>query len=328
MTKEEQLRKMQMIAEEYINTPDEDKDITMLAKKYRTKHETITKYFKQNNIEVIRRSTKNAQKTKIINIAVQEYINTPESERSAAAIARKYGLNRKTIIAYAKEAGFTPTQHHNKPDFNNTAFDEIDTEEKAYWLGFLYADGFICAKSNHVGLTLALADIEHLKKYNKFLNYPKGLVVKQNGVDKQGQPLWACSTEFRDSHMWEALNSKGCVPNKSLIIKFPDIKMFKDPSLVRHFVRGYWDGDGSLGIYNNINYVSVIGTQSLLNGIQEYCGIPGYMRHKSGENEAVHCLKYTNLKAFKVATWLYEGATIYLDRKYEIYLKMSRKEAK
>jgi hypothetical protein len=55
---------------------------------------------------------------------------------------------------------------------------------------------------------------------------------------------------IRNSKLWEDLNKWGCVPNKSLILKFPDSEIFNnDESLILSFIRGYFDGDGSLGYY-------------------------------------------------------------------------------
>ena len=118
MTKEERQQLMNVIIEEYKNTPDDKKCINTLSKKYKVKNETIKKYLDQAGVEVIKNhNRKNLEKTKLIEMATDEYINTPEYERSAAATAKKYGINRKTIIEYAKKRGFTPTQHHNKPLF-------------------------------------------------------------------------------------------------------------------------------------------------------------------------------------------------------------------
>ena len=48
-------------------------------------------------------------------------------------------------------------------------FETIDTEEKAYWLGFMYADGYIGASRYSVGINLSLKDIDHLKKFCKYM---------------------------------------------------------------------------------------------------------------------------------------------------------------
>ena len=328
MTKAERQKLMNIIIEEYKNTPDNEKCIQDLVKKYNVKHETIKKYLIQAGVEIItNRRTKNPDKTKLINQAVDEYINTPEWERSAAATAKKYGINRKTIIAYAIERGFTPTQHHNKPNFNNTVFDIIDTEEKAYWLGFMYADGWISSKGHIVGLTLAEKDIEHLKKFNEFLQYPKGCVVKKNGFGIKGNQLWACSTQIGDQHLWDALYDKGCIPNKSLILEFPTSRQVPT-KLLRHFIRGYCDGDGSLGIYNNHNSLSFIGTEQFLEKVMNSLNITGNLYWKTNKSEEVHVLKYSGKKAAAIAEILYKDSNIYLERKYNIYLRMCPPKSK
>ena len=48
-------------------------------------------------------------------------------------------------------------------------FDTIDSEEKAYWLGFIYADGWISDANNCFTLTLQQRDVEHLLKFNEFI---------------------------------------------------------------------------------------------------------------------------------------------------------------
>ena len=57
--------------------------------------------------------------------------------------------------------------------FDEHSFDVIDTEEKAYWLGFLYADGNVSNTKNEVGITLQSSDIKHLYKFKTFLKSSK-----------------------------------------------------------------------------------------------------------------------------------------------------------
>lgn len=78
--------------------------------------------------------------------AVDEYINTEEP--SLTQIAEKYQLERHSISRSLKKLGIPVINHQNKLKFNNTVFDIIDTEEKAYWLGFIYADGCVASTGN------------------------------------------------------------------------------------------------------------------------------------------------------------------------------------
>lgn len=57
--------------------------------------------------------------------------------------------------------------------------------------------------------------------------------------------------------MWKVLNNYGCTPRKSPTLKFPDFSIFKDKTLIKHFIRGYFDGDGSLSRHISTHTVSL-----------------------------------------------------------------------
>jgi predicted DNA-binding protein YlxM (UPF0122 family) len=123
--------------------------------------------------------SKSEYKKQIINMAIEEYINTAEYNKSIQNISAKYGINKKTLAKYLKEKNIPIIANRNRSEFNRDFFDSIDTEEKAYWLGFMYADGYIGATEYSVGLNISLKDIDHLKKYNEALNYKKGLNISE-----------------------------------------------------------------------------------------------------------------------------------------------------
>lgn len=75
---------------------------------------------------------KRESKQTIINIAIQEYLNIPESDRSLTQIGRKYGIKRQTLSKYLKLRGYEVINYQNIHRLNETIFDTIDTEEKAY----------------------------------------------------------------------------------------------------------------------------------------------------------------------------------------------------
>lgn len=369
MTKEERNNRLNKIAEIYINS---ECSLQELSEQFEISAPCISRFLKSKNIEIKKATnrnnfleeavaqlknnsleevsskygiakevlqlavsglTKTEYKKRIIDMAIKEYVETALYDRSIVKIAKKYGINKKTLSKYLKEQHVDIVANGNRTEFNRDFFDVIDTEEKAYWLGFMYADGYICANSYAVGLNISLKDIDHLKKYNNALAYKKGLNISETHqfgskehTNKNGEIMYMVSTVIKDKHLWEALNSKGCVPNKSLILTFPDESIFKDRSLVYDFIRGYVDGDGTLGVYPHSKTnphleesLLIVGTKNFLEKVQDYLG-EGFLMHKTNCNENTYRLGYSTKKAHKAADLLYKNATIYLDRKYDIYI--------
>ena len=269
-------------------------------------------------------------KQNLINLAIKEYLGTPEEERSLTKVGEKYGVRRQTISKYLKDMGIEVVNYQNRARLDETVFDSMDTEEQFYWLGFLYADGNISKTGNRLELTLALKDIDHLEKFRNFLK----LTTEIKTVLRNGH--YACRLYVRNKHLWGTLNNLGCVPCKSLILEFPKKEIFKNNKMfILHFIRGYVDGDGCLSYYWNKQHtsintqVSIVSTESFLNSIKKLFGNKhGYIHNKSSkdwENKAYQ-LTFNGAIARKFARYLYEKATIYMQRKYEKYLYFCRLE--
>ena len=269
-------------------------------------------------------------KQNLINLAIKEYLGTPEEERSLTKVGEKYGVRRQTISKYLKDMGIEVVNYQNRARLDETVFDSMDTEEQFYWLGFLYADGNISKIGNRLELTLALKDIDHLEKFRNFLK----LTTEIKTVLRNGH--YACRLYVRNKHLWGTLNNLGCVPCKSLILEFPKKEIFKNNKMfILHFIRGYVDGDGCLSYYWNKQHtsintqVSIVSTESFLNSIKKLFGNKhGYIHNKSSkdwENKAYQ-LTFNGAIARKFARYLYEKATIYMQRKYEKYLYFCRLE--
>lgn len=263
------------------------------------------------------------ERTKRNQEIVQEYINTPDYLKNVTKLGEKFGLRARATSEILKKAGIEiyNTAHHTT--INETIFDTIDTEEKAYWLGFMYADGCIYSKENRIELSLQGSDINHLHKFAKFLENKKENFVKLNEGYKNGQ-YDRCRVSFRSQKVWNALNSKGCVPNKSLILKFPDRSIFSDESLIRHFIRGYVDGDGCLCNTTKIE-LNILGTKEFLLEMQKYLALDReYPVYQTKPNKNTYTFNLWCSTAILNMKYLYENSTIYLDRKYEKFKKICR----
>lgn len=200
--------------------------------------------------------------------------------------------------------------------FHSDIFSKIDSEEKAYWLGFLYADGYIAkGKGNYrIELGLAKQDYNHLVKFRKFIG-------KNNTISYRNKTS-SYRYSFRDKQIHQDLVNLGCTNAKSLILTFPtEVQVPKE--LQSDFIRGYFDGDGSLWFSKDIN-CSILGTKDFLKGLQNcYADIQfnsivpiHYDRPDKGQRIMI-C---GNKKSMKFLDYIYQNATVYLDRKYHKYL--------
>ena len=258
--------------------------------------------------------------------ALEEYLNTPEEARSLTKLGSKYNIKRQTLSERFKRWGYEIINQQNKCRLNEHCFDSMNTEEQFYWLGFMYADGNISKEGNRIEMRLSLKDKDHLEKFRSFLQLTTEIRTGEtNGIE-------FCHLSVRNKHLWSTLNNLGCTPQKSLTLTFPNLKLFAKKEYILHFIRGYVDGDGCLTISKDGDKLrtrlTMVGTESFLSSINRLFSNKGYVRNKSTENYTNQAfeLKFSDLPSRKLARYLYENATIYLDRKYEKFLEFCRLE--
>lgn len=249
-------------------------------------------------------------------------------------IAKQFKSSEETISKVLKSNGIEVSRNGVKSSFNHHIFDEIDTEEKAYWLGFIWADGCIVSINNEkknyaFELGLSVKDIEHLEKFCSFINLDKSRVkirvCKETSLVKSINTL--CRIQVSNKHFWETLNSYGCCPNKTYHEVFPDISIFKSKDLIHHFIRGFFDGDGWVYLDNRGYLIAgVCGQLEFLEAILKF--IPESIVKNivdSSDTEVTKILKWGGTKAKTFLNYLYTDSTVYLDRKYNISAPYIRK---
>ena len=244
-------------------------------------------------------------------------------------IAKKLNMTTKQINDKAYNLGLL--RDISRHTYNTDYFKTINSEHKAYWLGFMYADGYICQtfnkntgnlKSSEAGITLKRADENHLKKFIKDINGTQS--VRYKDVKLNGNTYHAARISIIGRKFSENLINKGCMPRKSLSIKFPNKEILPD-NLVKDFIRGYLDGDGCLHVKNeDYRYiVNLVGTYSFLDSVREILNKElGLTKVVISQKGNAFQISYSGRNNFnKITSYLYNGATIYLNRKYEIYQK-------
>lgn len=311
---------MNAITKEFLKT---EESIYNLSKRLNISSEEIIKQLKEDGFLYAK---KGAISKLIINLkyAADEYL--ANEELNIQEVCKKYNVSHSTFPKYLKDYLGIKIEKRVKSNFNDKIFDCIDTEEKAYWLGFIFADGTISSnplKENKkkvytFELSLKQDDINHLEKLKELLKTPRPIIKSEN----------RCRLLVNSKHFWETLNNYGCTPNKSLTLQFPLENIFKEKSLIRHFIRGYFDGDGCISYSNSehtILNMQLLGTKSFLQTLLNY--LPEEfkdltLRHNhNNENEKTYLINTSNKKSYRFFIYLYENSKIYLDRKYSRFAR-------
>lgn len=163
---------------------------------------------------------------------------------SPEALGGEFGCNRNTVHAIVERQGHARRREGRPRTYtcNDSYFDRIDTEEKAYWLGFIAADGGVVG--NAVRVKLAARDRGHLYRLRAALGASNPVLDTVTRV--QDQTFAQSYLTINSEHLASGLASQGVVPNKSAVLEWPGHLPF---DLRRHYLRGYVDGDGGFYVY-------------------------------------------------------------------------------
>ena len=240
--------------------------------------------------------------------------------KSVSKIYRLTGISPKLIRRELLNNGYN-TNTLRTYSVDETIFQNIDSEEKAYWLGFLYADGSVrkIEKKGHfeMRLWISIKDEPHLWKFKSFLQsehpikYRTTKIKYKNSFSiSEGVGINICSKK-----MVEDLFKLGCIQNKTCRLFEPEIKK----ELFCHFIRGYFDGDGCMSIKKN-NSGKVIDFSSSSKNILmwisdifkihdvEFCDLFQVKNHYRLRNSKIQDI-------IKIYKFMYEGSSIFLKRK-------------
>ena len=241
-------------------------------------------------------------------LAKEKYLNG----ESLTSISKQLKIDRATLSQNLKKDNVEVINFQNITKFNENFFETIDTEEKAYWLGFLYADGSIGDKKNTIEISLQSSDYHHLEKFNESID---GAPDKHIYRDKV-----RCRICYSNKKTKNDLIKLGCTPKKSLTLTFPNQEQVPDEFLY-DFIRGYVDGDGSVMINTKgtNGRLSLLGTKEFIEGLLIRTGWkPMTIQHPSG----IYAIEWGGQYNINYLNQLYANANIYLDRKYQKYLEI------
>lgn len=253
---------------------------------------------------------------------LDKLINLYKSGTSLREIATITGYSRSFLSKTLKNNKVNirdNTLNSRKYNHIEDYFENIDNEEKAYWLGFMYADGYIT--NNSFGFSINSIDRNHAVKFNESLQANNPIhEYKGTGYSKDSL---ICRTLLTSAKTVNDLIDKGCIRNKTLKLEFPTEEQVPK-HLIHHFIRGYMDGDGSINYHNRGKYqawqISFIGQKNFLNKIKDFFNKPN-LKLSTKDNITYQVNFAGNKQVKQILNILYHDATIYLDRKYDKYIE-------
>lgn len=241
------------------------------------------------------------------------------SNKSIQSICDELICGRSKLINKIKEWGVPKrprikyeTRYNALYDVDYKYFDKIDDEHKSYWLGFLLADGYV--NDRYIMFCLNIKDIKSVKELKNDLKAEHPIYY-----NKDGNP----SISIPCKRLCSVLQSYGFHHHKSQHFDMDKILKAIPENLEHHFIRGMFDGDGSVKYYK-YDYQKVpfyhfgyTGLKNVCDYVAEKLGLDTIVRERDTN---VFTVKSKNPhKIIEIYNYLYKDATIYMQRKYDTF---------
>lgn len=298
----------------------EEKSISEISNELSLKNDYVFKICKESKVRNGCRNFSKELTTKIIELY--------KNGMTANKIAKEYVVSNHSITRLLQNNNIhvRSTTGERKYKINENYFDTIDTPEKAYILGLLFADGHNELKKHTVAMSLVETDKDHLERIRSILGSEKPLEFLD-----YSQKLfngYKCQNQYRlllfNSHICKTLLGYGMVSNKSASLFYPQI----DTALNQHFIRGYFDGNGCMCFSQGKHYIStIVSTSDMCNSISQILkqeiGINSSVLDAPNKNGITQYVSISGrLQVKKFMEYLYKDADLYLDRKYQHYIEV------
>ena len=230
------------------------------------------------------------------------------------------------------KAHYARFKRHGDPEggwhayrFDETFFDVIDTEAKAYWLGFITADGCVQMgpvgangwQRNELSVNLKQSDAGHLEKLKASLGAENPVRISAKGSAKATADIHLSSR-----HLVESLIRLGVTPRKSLTVQ-----PWNGPAhLMRHYWRGMVDGDGTIVRHPQERdkwHLRLLGTEACMEAFRLWAaGVCGTAAKKYPKGNIWSFTAGGLASPQALVRALYDGSTVYLDRKHELAVRL------
>jgi intein-encoded DNA endonuclease-like protein len=251
------------------------------------------------------------------NLIIEKY----DELKNLKKVAKSFGVSLRPIKRILEKNNVELT--NRRYNVNHEYFKIIDSEEKAYWLGFLYADGCVrkSKSGSQVVLKLSTKDEEHLIKFKNDIGSEHKIAHNQSKtISKKGTHSISnnCLIRVNSCEMVDNLINQGCVPRKTFTIDMPNI----DEKFYKDFIRGYYDGDGNF-FYNEKTKMSVLTIVCASEKFRTFLidvisKLPNIGKiHENGDKYTIKIVNIAGIVSF--LDYIYNDSKICLNRKKEYY---------
>jgi len=251
-----------------------------------------------------------------------DVLNQYNQLKNIHKVAEYFNISVSPIKRILKSNGIEIS--NRRYNVNHNYFDIIDTEEKAYWLGFLYADGYIRERKSGKSLEMKLSikDKHHLERFRDSIESNHKIIDGFNNVKYKGgiSSSHMSSLAIYSSQLVESIKTQGIHSRKTFTIERP--KIHND--LIRHFIRGYFDGDGSFSFNESKHHISfqlVSASTEFRKFLIEVFGNLGVICYVYND---INLTVRKSIDCVKIYDYMYNNSKIYLERKqkkYELFRK-------
>ena len=314
--------------EDYKNGTTLDK----IIKKYHHCHATVRKILEENDIHIRNQSESNKGKcSKIIPKEIEDkIIKNYNAGMGLVASGREFNIsdyivrrilvdNNIYIRSYRESASIS-NQNRKKYHCNESYF-KIQNSDMAYILGFLAADGTVRKDCNEIKITLAAKDSELLEKIKDKLEYSGNIKYATTSKGFDIATLTITCQEYKKD-----LAEYNIIPQKTFTFSIPE-KLKKEYWV--DFIRGYWDGDGTIctagksAIRSSVCSARKETLEQILDFLEQEYNIPQVsIQLRAGAN-TLYYIQYSNNSTKKLFHALYyKDNLLYLDRKYKKFCEL------
>lgn len=244
-----------------------------------------------------------------------DFVKLYNSGMSTPDIAKLFACSNVGVLYGLKKSGISPrdaSHAHRKYSLDEEFFDTIDTDHKAYWLGFISADGCISSSSNRLIIGISARDSDRLYEFLRDIKSDAEPRFYKGGFNK------ACDmvqVNVNNKRLVGDLKKHAVAPAKSLIMCFCDDV---PDHLLNSYILGYFDGDGSIYFDKSGKpYFAMVGTSQFLERVQNILiNKLNLNKTKLRSKGKISELRYIGKNnVIKIRNWLYDNNGPRMQRK-------------